>query len=107
MNVESCAEEHLGKFDLPDSGNSKGPVRADTVESVPQAHKLVVQEVLLYLCISSLEDGGRSTGVCCRKLASNCLKLLVLRVLVVSVEEKVVKQTIKYGTERRVQPNPC
>jgi hypothetical protein len=40
-------------------------------------------------------------------VGSNSLKLLALRVLVVSVEEKVVKQTIKCGTERRVQPNPC
>ena len=37
----------------------------------------------------------------------NTLKLLVLRVLVVSVEEKVVNQIIMCGTERRVQPNPC
>jgi hypothetical protein len=68
---------------LPELLNS-----ADTVESVPQAHKLVAQEVPLYLCISSLEDGGRPTGVCCRRPASNYLKLLALRVLVVSVEEK-------------------
>lgn len=41
------------------------------------------------LCISSVEDGGRPTEVCCRKPASNHLKLLVLRVQVVSVEEKL------------------
>jgi len=38
------------------------------------------------LCKSSLEDGGRSTEVRCRKLASNHLKLLVLRVLVLDVQ---------------------
>ena len=36
--------------------------------------------------ISSERDGGRPTGVCCRRPASNQLKLLMLRALVVSVE---------------------
>ena len=45
--------------------------------------------LLLMSNISSLKDGGRPTEVCCWKLASNHLKLLTLRVLVVSVEEKV------------------
>jgi hypothetical protein len=34
-------------------------------------------------------DGGRPTGVGCQEKASNHLKLLVLRALVVSVEEKL------------------
>lgn len=46
---------------------------------------------------SSLEDGGRSTEAGGRKQASNPLKLLVLRALVVSVEEKVAKLSYQVG----------
>ena len=49
-------------------------------------------------------DGGRSTGVCYRKLAPNHFKRLLLRVMVVSVEVKV--RTISpagvvWGDERK------
>jgi hypothetical protein len=37
-----------------------------------------------------LEDDGRPIKVCCRKPALNHLKLLALRVPVVSVEEKLI-----------------
>ena len=57
---------------------------------VPQAHKLTLYGNSGQMCISSLEDGGRPTEVCYRKPASNRLKLLALRVPVVSVEEKLI-----------------
>lgn len=41
-----------------------------------------------YLWRSYRKDGGGPAGAGCRKQASNHLKRLVLRVLVVSVEEK-------------------
>ncbi|UYM15569.1 hypothetical protein [Endozoicomonas euniceicola] len=41
------------------------------------------------ICVEAIgEDGGRSAEVGCRKQASNHLKRLSLRVMVVSVEEK-------------------
>jgi hypothetical protein len=58
--------------------------------SVPQAHKLTLYGNRGQMCISSLEDDGRPIKVCCRKPALNHLKLLALRVPVVSVEEKLI-----------------
>jgi hypothetical protein len=48
--------------------------------------------VVELVAISSRKDGGRPTKVCCRKLALNHLMLLVLRVPVVSDEEKVINK---------------
>gem|GEM_PF-3662898 len=42
------------------------------------------------MCIGSFCDDGRPIKVCCRKLALNPLKLLVLTVQEVSVEEKLI-----------------
>lgn len=55
---------------------------------------------------SSLEDGGRSTGVGCRNRASNPLKLLVLRALVVSVEEKVANLSYQVGCRETSYSEP-
>ena len=46
------------------------------------------KEALLILWQSCRKDGGRPAEVGCRKQASNRLKWLMLRALVVSVEEK-------------------
>ena len=46
------------------------------IESVPQAINLQHKDVCKLCSISSRKDGGRPTEVCCRKLASNHLKLL-------------------------------
>ena len=61
-----------------------------STQRVPQAHRLTLYGDRGQMCISSLEDDGRPIKVCCRKLALNPLKLLVLRVQVVSVEEKLI-----------------
>lgn len=61
-----------------------------STQRVPQAHKLTLYGNRGQMCISSLEDDGRPIKVCCRKPALNHLKLLALRVPVVSVEEKLI-----------------
>jgi len=53
-----------------------------------------------------MEDGGRSIEVCCHKLASNHLKLLVLRVPVLSVEEKSKLKTFSGMTYATILAKP-
>jgi hypothetical protein len=51
------------------------------------------------------EDGGGPSGVARQGEASNHLKLLWSRAMVVSVEEKVPRDGIRWGSGRRTPVN--
>jgi hypothetical protein len=64
---------------------------------------IIFKDDVLFWC-SYKEDDGRPIGVGYQEQASNRFKLLLLRVRVVSVEEK--SRTLgRYGLERRIKMN--